>query len=192
MGQGHQGFGNSDQLIQGKRQKEKGTRKKGELVQPFAFSLVPCAFESMSLDENKRLVHRLYDEAINRQDAVAAAGFYAADAINHRRVVGRSGMQSVFEALFSIFPDFHYRIENETGEGDRVVCKVMMTGTHLGRPTMPAIFHGMLHGVAPTGKRVEVLQYHDFRINGGKIVEHAAVRDDLGMLVQLGLMRRPE
>ena len=145
----------------------------------------------MSPAENKALIRRLYDEAINRQDAVAAAGFYATDAVNHGRRIGRAGMQKVFEALFSTFPDFRYRIENETAEGDRVVCKVMMTGTHLGRPTLPEIFHGMLKGVAPTGKRVQVLQYHDFRVSGGQIIEHAAVRDDLGMLLQLGLVEPP-
>jgi predicted ester cyclase len=100
-------------------------------------------------------------------------------------------MQKVFEALFATFPDFYYRIDYETAEADRVICKVMMTGTHLGRPTMPEIFHGMLKGVAPTGRRVEVLQYHDFRISGEQIAEHAAVRDDLGMLLQLGLVERP-
>lgn len=138
------------------------------------------------------LIHRLYDEAINRQDAVAAAAFYTTGAINHRHQVGRAGMQKVFEALFSTFPDFNYRILEETAEGDRVVCKVMMTGTHLGQPTaLPEIFSGMLAGVAPTRKRVEVLQFHSFRVSGSQISEHAAVRDDLGMLLQLGLVRRP-
>ena len=142
----------------------------------------------MSFPQNKALVHRLY-EAINRRDAVAAAGFYAPDAVNHGRVVGRAGMQRVFEALFSTFPDFHYDIQDMTGEGNRVVCKVMMTGTHRGRPAMSEIFHGMLKDVAPTGKRVQALQYHDFLIDGGQIAEHAAVRDDLGMLLQLGVVR---
>jgi predicted ester cyclase len=49
----------------------------------------------------------------------------------------------------------------------------------------------MLNGVAPTGKRVEVLQFHSFRIDSTQIAEHAAVRDDLGMLLQLGLLQRP-
>lgn len=44
-------------------------------------------------------------------------------------------MQKVFEALFAAFPDFHYRTEQAIAEGDRVVCKVTMTGTHLGRPS---------------------------------------------------------
>lgn len=140
----------------------------------------------------KALIHRLYDEAINRQDAAAAAAFYVPDAVNHRKQVGRAGMQKVFEALFSTFPDFHYRIEEETAEGDRVVCKVVMTGTHLGQPTaLPEIFSGMLNGVAPTGRRVEVLQFHSFRVRSSLISEHAAVRDDLGMVIQLGLVKRP-
>jgi hypothetical protein len=49
----------------------------------------------------------------------------------------------------------------------------------------------MLQGVKPTGKRVEVLHFHSFRVRDGQFTEHAAVRDDLGMLLQLGLLRRP-
>jgi len=139
-------------------------------------------------DENKSLIHRLYDQAINKHDAIAAAAFYGSDAKNHGRTVGGNGMQKVFEALFSTFPDFNYRIVEATAEGDRVVCKVVMTGTHLGEPTMPAAFSGMLAGVVPTRRKVEVLQFHSFRISSGQITEHAAVRDDLGMLKQLGVI----
>jgi predicted ester cyclase len=144
-----------------------------------------------SIEHGKALVRRLYEEGINRQDAAAAAAFYATVAKNHGRTVGREGMLKVFEALFTAFPDFHYRIEEATGEGDRIVCKVTMTGTHRGQPTLPEVFNGMLSGVAPTGKRVTVLQFHSFRIQDGLISEHAAVRDDLGMVLQLGLVKRP-
>jgi predicted ester cyclase len=140
-------------------------------------------------EQNKELVRRLYDEGMNRQDAVASAAFYATDAKNHGRPVGREGMQKVFEALFSTFPDFYYRIDEATAEGDRVVCKVTMTGTHLGEPlTMPGAFGGLLTGVPATLKKVEVLQFHSFRIRGSEISEHSAVRDDLGMYKQLGLI----
>ena len=105
----------------------------------------------MSL-ENKRLIERLYEEGMNRQDAAASAGFYSVDAKNHGRNVGREGMQKVFEALFSTFPDFHYRIDEATAEDDRVVCKVTMTGTHLGHPlALPQAFGGMLTGIPATG-----------------------------------------
>ena len=145
----------------------------------------------MALEENKRLIQRLYDEGLNRQDAAAAAALYAVNAKNHGQEVGRDGMRKVFDALFAVFPDFNYRVEESTAEGDRVVCKVAMTGTHRGQPTLPHVFGGMLTGVAPTGKPVKVLQFHSFRITGGQISEHAAVRDDLGMLQQLGVVTRP-
>ena len=144
-----------------------------------------------SIEHGKALVRRLYEEGINRQDAGAAAAFYTTDVKNHGRAVGREGMRNVFEALFAAFPDFHYRIEETTAEGERVVCRVTMTGTHLGQPTLPEVFSGMLRGVAPTGKRVTVLQFHSFRVKDGLISEHAAVRDDLGMVLQLGLAKRP-
>jgi predicted ester cyclase len=143
-------------------------------------------------DKNKRLIERLYTEGMNRRDPVASAAFYAPDAKNHGRTIGRPGMQKVFEALFSTFPDFLYRIDQFTAEDDRVVCKVMMTGTHLGQPlALPEAFGGMLTGIAPTGRKVEVLQFHSFRIRGDEITEHAAVRDDLGMCKQLGLVKTP-
>ena len=143
-------------------------------------------------EHNKQLIRRLYDEGINRRDAAAAAAFYSPDAKNHGRTVGREDMQKVFEALFSTFPDFHYRVDEATAEGDRVVCKVTMTGTHLGAPlAMPAAFGGLLTGVSPTRKKVEVLQFHGFRIRGDEISEHSAVRDDLGMYKQLGLIPTP-
>lgn len=145
----------------------------------------------MSAEGNKALVRRLYDEGINRRDAAAAAAFYAMDAKNHGRTVGRDGMRKVFEALSAVFPDFQYRIEEATADEERVVCKVTMTGTHRGEPTLPEVFNGMLKGVAPTGRSVTVLQYHSFRVRNGMISEHAAVRDDLGMLLQLGLVKRP-
>jgi predicted ester cyclase len=145
----------------------------------------------MSIAANKLLIQRLMDEGHNRQDAVAAAAFYTEDASNHLRTVGRAGMQAVFETLYAVFPDFHYRIFESTAEDDRVVCKVEMTGTHRGQPLLREAFSGMLNGVAPTGKSVKVLQFHSFRIRDALIAEHAAVRDDMGMVVQLGLVRKP-
>lgn len=140
------------------------------------------------LDRNRQLVERLYAEGINRHDADAAAAFYSEDAKNHARTVGREGMRRVFEALFVTFPDFNYRIIESTAEDDRVICLVTMSGTHCGEPTLSAAFSGMLAGVAPTGRRVEVQQFHSFRIRDDQIAEHSAVRDDLGMCRQLGLI----
>ena len=56
-----------------------------------------------------------------------------------------------------------------------------MAGTH----------EGALEGIAPTGKRVVAQQSHWFRVVDGKLAEHWALRDDLSMLQQLGIMPDP-
>jgi len=50
------------------------------------------------------------------------------------------------------------------------------------------ILGGVLAGVEPTGRRVEVEQIHMFCVRDGQLTEHFAVRDDLGMGRQLGLL----
>ena len=47
---------------------------------------------------------------------------------------------------------------------------------------------GMLVGVNPTGRTFEVQHIHMYRVLGGKIAEHFANRDDVGMMRQLGLL----
>ncbi|HXW91261.1 MAG TPA: ester cyclase [Terriglobales bacterium] len=47
---------------------------------------------------------------------------------------------------------------------------------------------GMLVGVQPTGRTFEVQHIHMYRVLDGKIAEHFANRDDIGMMRQLGLL----
>lgn len=142
----------------------------------------------MSAEENKTLIRRLYDEGMNCRDPQASARFYALDARNHGVRVGREGMERLFGALFTVFPDWHYTIEQMVAEGDRVICNVTFRGTHLGVPPLASAFRGALNGVTPTGKRIQVSHVHIFRIINGEIAEHEAVRDDLAMMWQLGLL----
>jgi predicted ester cyclase len=51
-----------------------------------------------------------------------------------------------------------------------------MTGRHVGR----------FNGIEPTGKRISHKQVHIFRVSDARITHHRAVRDDLGLLLQLG------
>lgn len=141
---------------------------------------------SSQIDANKAAVHALV-AAHNRQDAAAAAAFFSDDATNHGRVAGRAGMERLYRSLYQAFPDFHWEIRALTGEDDRVAAEVLMTGTHRGMPELP-VFGGLMHREPPTGKVVAVLNMHLYRFRDGLIVQHAAVRDDLVMMQQLGLL----
>jgi SnoaL-like polyketide cyclase. len=43
-------------------------------------------------------------------------------------------------------------------------------------------------GVEPTQKHFEIQHIHWFNLRDGKIVDHYATRDDIGMMRQLGLL----
>jgi predicted ester cyclase len=68
-----------------------------------------------------------------------------------------------------------------------VIVKGEYSGTHLGIAQLP-LDGGLLVGITPTGKKFAVQHIHSFKLTDGLIGEHCATRDDLGMMVQLGLI----
>jgi hypothetical protein len=68
----------------------------------------------------------------------------------------------------------------------------MLRGTHLGE-FPPGVGPARIMGpMPPTGRSFEADQIHIHRVAGGKIVEHAASRNDLLLLNQLGLVSGTE
>jgi predicted ester cyclase len=143
--------------------------------------------EAVDVEARNQEVIRKNLENINRGDASAAAGDFAEDAKNFGRPVGREGIQRTLEDIFATFPDWRMDVVEIMAHGDAVVVRCMVSGTHRGVGKRP-VNGGMLVGVQPTGKRFEVSHIHWYTLRGGKIVEHYANRDDLGMMRQLGLL----
>jgi predicted ester cyclase len=71
--------------------------------------------------------------------------------------------------------------------GDSVIARFTVSGTQRGVAKLP-MNGGMLVGVQPTGKHFTVEHIHWIRLRNGKIVEHTATRNDIGMMRQLGLL----
>lgn len=100
-------------------------------------------------------------------------------------------MEEVYRNLYAVFPDYHWEIQALFGEGDWIALHVIQTGTHLGTPKLP-VFGGLIHNVAPTGKSVSVPNIHIYEMRDGLVLKHSAVRDDLGMMQQMGLLPRTQ
>ena len=137
-------------------------------------------------ETNRRVVQDNW-AAFNRGDMAAAASFFAEDTRNHGRPVGRTGVLAVLKDIQTTFPDVHFTSLESVAEGEWVSVRGMFSGTHRGIGRIP-VSGGMLVGVQPTGRHFEVQHIHMFQVRGGKIVEHFANRDDLGMMQQLGLL----
>ena len=72
-------------------------------------------------------------------------------------------------------------VEDMIAEGDKVVDRVIVRGTH----------EGELMGIPATGKQVEVVEMHISRIADGKIVERWGQWDAMGMMQQIGAVPEP-
>ena len=135
----------------------------------------------MGTEENKMLVRRLYEEAVNGGNLDLADEFIAADAIEHEKGIASDGRESFkqFVTVFrAAFPDLRLTIEDMIAEGDKVVCRITITGTHTG--------DSEFMGVAPSGKPIELETIDILRFDNGKMVEHWGRTDLLCMLQQLG------
>ncbi len=134
-------------------------------------------------EENKAQFRRTYEEMFNQGNLAVADELIAPDCINHEVPPGMNNrgpeaMRQVVMMLRTAFPDLHGTIEELVAEGDTVACRVSMSGTHL----------GSFMGIAPTGRSFRQAQMHFMRFRDGKGIEHRAVRDDLGMMQQLGVI----
>jgi steroid delta-isomerase-like uncharacterized protein len=138
----------------------------------------------MSTENNKRIVREHYDR-FNARDLDGLAALVAEDLVNHAAIPqaqGRAGMRSIVQKLWHAFPDQKMTCDDVIAEGDQVVCRVTVTGTHTGKLDFAKA------QLPPTGKRFRASHIHVFRLAGDRIVERWAERDDVGMLQQLGLM----
>ena len=138
----------------------------------------------MSAEQNKAILRQAYD-AINRNDLDALDEMAASDITDHDPAPGQGpgleGVKDYFSSLHAAFPDVHMDVEDMIAEGDKVVARVSVSGTH----------QGEFMGIAPTGNRVTITGIDILRITDGKAVEHWGKFDDLGMMEQLGVMEQP-
>ena len=136
-------------------------------------------------EENKALFRRTYEELLNRGDLPVADELVSPDFINHEAPPGRDrgpeSMRGLATMLRTAFPDLHFTIEELVAGGDIVAGRLTMSGTH----------KGPLMGMPATGRSVRQDHMHFVRFRDGKAVEHWGVRDDLGMMQQLGVVPEP-
>jgi steroid delta-isomerase-like uncharacterized protein len=126
-------------------------------------------------EENKALVRGFYD-GINRGDLDAFIAKLADDFVEHETFPGvpptKQGVGMLFEQLRKAFSAFRMNVEAIAAEGDMVVVRGTMTGTHVGE----------FMGIPPSGKEVRVPFCDWTRVRDGKAVEHWGVTDTTGLM----------
>ncbi|MCZ8520476.1 MULTISPECIES: ester cyclase [Paenibacillus] len=77
--------------------------------------------------------------------------------------------------LAEAFVDRHYTVAELLTQGEKVIARIFMSGTHV----------GPFAGLAPTGKTVQATQFREFRLADGMIAEHRGWFDTATLLPQI-------
>lgn len=128
-------------------------------------------------------MRRFWEEAFNGRDLSLLDELIADDYVNDAALPGtppgRAGQAAVMQRLWKAFPDGRFEITHLAVDGDVVICIGTMSGTH----------EGELLGVPASGRRVEWRMCHIMRFDAdGRGIEHRAIRDDLGLMRQMGAL----
>jgi steroid delta-isomerase-like uncharacterized protein len=91
---------------------------------------------------------------------------------------GAELLKEVFARLLRAYPDLHITVDDLIEEGDKVVMRDTVTGTH----------QGEYMGIPPTGKSVTYSEIFIARFAGGRIAETWGVVDVFSQMKQLGVI----
>jgi len=130
--------------------------------------------------ENEAVVRRAFDEIaqgnLDVADEIIAPEYVRHDLAGGPDAHGPDGVKRLIAGLRTAFPDIKTTIEDIFADGEKVVVRFSVRGTHSG-PFM---------GIAPTGREATWRGVNIYRVSGGRIRETWQLADGLGLLRQLG------
>jgi hypothetical protein len=94
------------------------------------------------------------------------------------QTTGAQALKEVWAILLRAFPDLHLTVEDVIAEGDKIVTRNTVTGTH----------QGDFMGRPPSGKSVSYNEIFIFRFAGGRVAETWGVVDSLSVMRQLDMI----
>jgi len=143
----------------------------------------------VSTEQNKALVQRWFSDVVSKGDmssldaicAVCAPSFEMVQGVVEPAPQGIDGVKGLINSLRMAFPDLHATVDEQVAEGDKVVSRVTMTGTH----------HGEFMGIPPTGKSFSIPGVSIWKVQDGMLISEWVNWDSMGMMQQLGLAPAP-
>ncbi|MFN8483315.1 MAG: ester cyclase [Anaerolineae bacterium] len=141
----------------------------------------------MSVERNKQVVRRFYDEVWNHGRLAAADDLFAPQFRDTDAPPdvppGPSGVKEFVALNLRRFSDLHYTLDDLIAEGDLVAAVWTAAGINTGD-----LGHRNGPPLAPTGKRVAWRGVTIFRLADGQIAEYHITQNLLGVFRDLGLV----
>jgi steroid delta-isomerase-like uncharacterized protein len=135
----------------------------------------------MSVEANKDIARRYFEEFVNERRLDVLEELVAADAVDETRAYsGGTGDRDDFRQhalwLWESVQDVKATITDLIAEGDRVVVYWRIEGIH----------QGTIFGVPGTGKAFTGNSISTITIQDGKVVRYTVLPDRLGIIKQIG------
>jgi steroid delta-isomerase-like uncharacterized protein len=140
----------------------------------------------MSAEANQALLRRAWDEVYGRRNLQFIEEFVLDDVIAHEPdgdVRGVEELRRYLATYLAAFPDTRLTVEDVIAEGDKVVSRYTVSGTHTGTTEE--------YGAA-TGKQVVIEGITVYHFKSGKLAEMWDRYDNMGVMQQLGLVSEAE
>jgi steroid delta-isomerase-like uncharacterized protein len=142
----------------------------------------------MSIASHKAIVRRYFEEALDKRDLDVLDEIVAADCIIHRPEVSEPirGLEAFRRALgkvLQVYSEFKITIHDLIAEEDRVACRLSHRAVNRGEWTSRLGTHAVA-GKTVTWPAIAIFRFHD-----GRIAEEWVSRDELGMLIELGVVQ---
>jgi len=137
-------------------------------------------------EENKAIANREW-EAWSKGDFEAFREVVAPEYVYYMpsgstKPLSREETIEMGKMVHNGFPDVTFNIVEMFADGDIVVSRYIMKGTHLGE----------IQGIPPTGNKMEISGIMINRIENGKVVEDREEADMLGLMQQIGMELKPK
>ena len=139
----------------------------------------PAKAPKVPAPDNKAIYLKFVEEVLNGGNFAVAATYLAPDVKTHNgfpdQEPGLAGFIAALKAFHGAFPDLRANVTHAVAEGDMVVGRFEVTGTH----------RGAFLGMPGSGRKVRYEEIAIVRLADGKIAEHWSVADALAILQQL-------
>ena len=133
-------------------------------------------------EQYKTAARNFIEKGLNQKDLSVLETYFSPELTDHALPPGLpSGLEGrrIFaSALLAAFPDIHVDVKDLIAEGEKLVTRYSVHGTH----------KGDLMGIPPTGKEVSITGVAIDRFENGLSVEHWEIIDQVGLMQQIGAL----
>jgi predicted ester cyclase len=129
---------------------------------------------------NKGLLRRFYKEVYVDWNMAMVDEVVSPQFISHdwpqSGPTGPRAFCDYYAAIRAAVPDARYEVDDLIAEGDRVVVRWRLLGTHKGN----------FRGIAPSGRAITLNGIAIYRVQGGRLMERWVVSDLHGLREEIG------